>query len=280
MSTPFRNKMMKIIITAVTIYLILLLLVFIFQRKVIYYPYKLDNNFAFPNYVPALEEVFITCEDGLTINGLFAPGDKNKPVIMIFHGNAGDMTHRDFLLRGFNNELSHTVLIIDYHGYGKSEGAPTEKNLYLDGDAALKWLGEEKDIRPGEVVLFGKSLGSGVAVELATKNIFRGVILETPFASIASAARYLFPYNCFPISLLAIDKYDNLSKIKNIHAPLLLVHGTQDTIVNKKESEKLFKKAHMPKELYLVEGADHNDIQFIQPQKYWDKISEWIAGLK
>jgi len=279
MSTLFRKKVMEIIISAVTIYLILLVFVFVFQRKIIYQPYKLDKNFVFPNYVPALEEVFIPCEDGLTINGLFAPGDKSKPVIVIFHGNAGDMTHRDFLLRVFNNELSHTVLLIDYHGFGKSEGTPTEKNLYLDGNASLQWLREEKDIKPEEVVLFGKSLGSGVAVELAKKNIFKGIILETPFASIASAARYHFPYNCFPVNLLVVDKYDNLSKIKRIHAPLLLVHGTQDTIVNKKESEKLFKKSLRPKKLYLVEGADHNDIQFVQPQKYWNKISEWIAEL-
>jgi len=270
---------MHILIAVVTIYLFLLIVVTVFQRKIIYYPYTLDKNFVFPRYVPALEEVFIPCEDGCTINGLFVSGSKDKPAIVIFHGNAGNITHRDFLLRALNGERGYTVLLIDYHGYGKSEGTPTEKNLYLDGDASIQWLRKVKGIGPEQIVLFGQSLGSGVAVELATRYSFKGVILETPFASTASAARYHFPYNCFPVSVLVVDTFDNLSKIESINCPLLLVHGTKDTIVDKRESEKLFKKACMPKELYLVEEADHNDIQFIDPQKYWNKISEWITGL-
>jgi len=279
MTKSLRKTMMKIIISAITIYLVTLFIMTVFQRKIIYYPYKLDKNFKFPKYVPELEEVFITCEDGCTINGLFASGRVHKPVILIFHGNAGNITHRDFLLQGFH-KLGFAVLLIDYHGYGKSEGTPSEKNLYLDGDTSLQWLREEKNFMPEQIVLFGKSLGSGVGIELATKHSFKGLILETPFASTASVARYHFPYNCFPVRLLVIDKFDNISKIKNIHSPLLFIHGTRDNIVDKKESEKLYKKANLPKEMYLVEGADHNDIQYVEPQKYWYRIYDWIGGIE
>ncbi|MBW2552662.1 MAG: alpha/beta hydrolase [Deltaproteobacteria bacterium] len=269
---------MKIIISAITIYLVILFVLTVFQRKIIYYPYKLDKQFEFPMYVPQLEEVFITCEDGCTINGLFAPGREDRPAILIFHGNAGNITHRDFLLQGFN-KLGYPVLLIDYHGYGKSEGTPSERNLYLDGEASLKWLLEEKNIKPEQIVIFAKSLGSGVAVEVATKNPFKGLILETPFSSIASVARSHFPYNCFPVGLLIVDKFDNISKIKEIYCPLLFMHGTRDMIVDKKESERLFEKANIPKEMYLIEGADHNNVQLVEPQKYWDKVSDWLGGL-
>ena len=106
------------------------------------------------------------------------PAEDNKPTVLIFHGNAGNITHRDMILQEFNT-LGYPALLIDYHGYGKSEGKPSEKNLYRDGKASLEWL-RRKNRKPEEIVLFGKSLGSGVAVELATKHSFKGLILEKP----------------------------------------------------------------------------------------------------
>lgn len=270
---------MKTIISLAAVYLIFLIILTVFQRKFIYFPYKLDKEFEYPLYVSQLEEVFITCEDGNTINGLFAPGEDNTPVVLIFHGNAGNITHRDMILQGFNR-LGCSVLLIDYHGYGKSEGTPSEKNLYLDGKAALEWLRKEKSREPAEIVLFGKSLGSGVAVELATQNSFKGLIIESPFTSIVAVARSHFPYRFFPVGLLLIDRFDNAAKINRIDSPLLITHGTEDTIVDTKESEKLFKRANTPKELYLIDGADHNNIQYYNPQKYWATIAEWLEDLR
>jgi fermentation-respiration switch protein FrsA (DUF1100 family) len=270
---------MKALLTLATCYLIFLIILTLFQRKFIYFPYKLDKEFEYPSYVSEMEEVFITCENGNTINGLFVPGKDTFPTVVIFHGNAGNVTHRDIILQGFNR-LGYAVLLIDYQGYGKSEGTPSEKNLYLDGRASLEWLSKEKKVKPEEIVFFGKSLGSGVAVELATKNRFKGLILESPFTSIASVARSHFPYKFFPVNLLLIDKFDNAAKIHRVNSPLLITHGTEDTIVNKEEGEKLFKQANMPKKLYLIEGADHNNIQYYNPQKYWETIAEWLANLK
>lgn len=279
MVKPVRKKVMDIIIPAIVIYLVLLFILTVFQRKIIYYPYELDKDFKFPMYVTGLEEVFISCEDGVTINGLYAPGKENKPAFLIFHGNAGNITHRDIFLQGFN-KLGCSVLLVDYHGYGKSEGSPSEKNLYLDGEASLKWLSEKKQFKPAQIILFAKSLGSGVAIELATKNKFKGLILETPFSSIPSVARSHFPYNCFPVEYMTIDKFDNISKIGKIDCPIFFIHGTRDSIIDKRESEKLFAKANMPKKIYLVEGADHNNIQDVASPKYWDKISDWISRLE
>ena len=269
---------MKTIVYLALFYCVLLVMLTLFQRKIIYYPHKLDKDFEFPLYVPWLEEVFITCDDGCTINGLFAPGSADKPAVLIFHGNAGNITHRDFLLRGFNT-LGYPTLLIDYHGYGKSEGTPTEKNLYRDGEAALEWLSKEKNREPDEIVLFGKSLGSGVAIELASHYRFKGLILESAFTSIVAVARSHFPYNCFPVSLMLLDRFDNSTKIPEIDAPVLIRHGTEDTIIDKREGEKLFELANMPKKLYLIEGADHNDMHLHNPQNYWKSIAIWLEKL-
>lgn len=268
---------MKTIVALVLLYLLFLALLTLFQRKLIYIPYALERDFTFPRYVPGLEEAFMTCADGYTINGLFAPGSENKPTVLIFHGNAGNITHRDFLIRGFHS-LGYSVLIIDYHGYGKSEGAPSEENLYLDGEAARAWLGKEKNTAPGDTVLFGKSLGSGVAIELATRHTFKGLIVESGFTSLASVARSHFPYNCFPVSLMLRDRFDNSTKIAAIHVPLLITHGTEDSIVDRREGERLFELANRPKELYLVEGADHNTMQSSSPG-YWARVAAWLEDL-
>jgi len=269
---------MKILLSLIITYCVLLALLTVFQRKIIYYPHRLDRGFEFPLYVDRIEEVFITCDDGCIINGLFTPGSDEKPVILIFHGNAGNITHRDFLIRGFN-DLGHAVLIIDYHGYGKSEGTPSEENLYRDGTAALEWLIKEKNRKPEDIVLFGKSLGSAVAIELATRQAFKGVIVESGFTSMSSVARSHFPYNCFPVSLMLLDRFDNGAKIAALLAPLLIRHGTEDRIVDKREGERLFEQAKAPKELYLIEGADHNNMHLINPQDYWESLAAWMAGL-
>ena len=270
--------MMKTILYLALIYCVLLVMLTVFQRKIIYYPHRLDKDFEFPLYVPRLEEVFITCDDGCTINGLFAPGSENKPTVLILHGNAGNITHRDYLLRGFNT-FGYSALLIDYHGYGKSEGTPSEKNLYRDGTAALEWLSKEKNRKPDDIVLFGKSLGSGVAIELATHHSFKGLILESAFTSIVAVARSHFPYNCFPVSLMLMDTFDNSTKISEIHSPVFIRHGTEDTIIDKREGEKLFERANMPKELYLIEGADHNNMHAHNPRDYWTTIADWLEGL-
>ena len=171
-------------------------------------------------------------------------------------------------------------MLIDYHGFGKSEGTPSEKNLYLDGEASVQWLKKEKNLKSEQIIVFGTSLGGGVSVELATRYRLQGLILEAPFSSTVSIAGSLFPYKYFPVKLMVKDKFDNLSKIDKIHCPVLFIHGSQDTLISKKESEKLHAKAREPKELYLVEGADHNDVPFIDPQEYWQRIKEWIEGLE
>ena len=267
--------MTKMIFSLIIVYGCVALLLFLFQRSVIYYPHKLDKQFVFPPYAAGQEEVFISCDDGCVINGLFVPGMADKPTVLIFHGNAGNITHRDFLLREFNR-LGCAVLIIDYHGYGKSEGTPTEKNLYLDAEASLAWLAQHKKVTPDRVVLYGESLGCGVAVELATRHRFRGLVLVTAFRNLASVAGYHFPFNLFPVNLILRDRFDNQAKIARVHAPLLFLHGTADEIIEAKDSAALYELANPPRQRHLFEGADHNGLPFHDPGRYWAIIEEWL----
>jgi hypothetical protein len=270
--------MIKFLVSFFVLYGSVLLLLFLFQRSLIYYPYKLDKQFVFPPYLPGLEEVFITCDDGCVINGLFVPGGADKPTVLIFHGNAGNIAHRDFLLREFN-KLGCAVLLIDYHGYGKSEGTPTEKNLYLDAEASLAWLAAQKQVTPHRVVLYGESLGCSVAVELATRHRLRGLILVTAFRNLVSVAGYHFPFNLFPVRLILRDRFDNQAKIARVRAPLLFLHGTADEIINAKDSAALYELANSPRQRHLFEGADHNGLPFQDPVRYWAIIGEWLEQL-
>jgi hypothetical protein len=267
--------MIKLLAALLILYGSMLLLLFLFQRSVIYYPHKLDKQFRFPPYVPGLEEVFITCDDGCVINGLFVPGRTDKPTVLIFHGNAGNITHRDFLLREFSR-LGCAVLLIDYHGYGKSEGTPTEINLYGDARASLEWLATRKKVMPDRMVLYGESLGCGVAIELATRHRFRGLVLVTAFRNLASIAGYHFPFTLFPASLILKDRFDNQAKIARVHAPLLFLHGTADEIVDVHDSAALYELANPPKQRHLFAGADHNGLPFHDPGAYWSIIGEWL----
>lgn len=270
--------MMKLLISLVLLYGGVLMLLCLLQRSYIYYPYRIDRQRVFPPYAPGQEELFITCADGCTINGLFVPGKHTMPAVLIFHGNGGNITHRDFIIRAFSR-LGYPTLLIDYHGYGKSEGKPSEKNLYLDGEASLEWLMKQKHFRPDEVVLYGESLGGGVAVELATRYTCKGLILVSTFASLASIARSHFPFNCFPVNLMLLDRFDNLSKIAGVDAPLLFLHGTEDEIVDPEESVALFETATAQKKIRIFEGADHNGLPFHDPGTYWTVIADWLEAL-
>ena len=277
--SPFRKACMKIIVSAITIYCIIAFLLTILQRRIIYYPYKLDKRYEFPPFVPGMREVFIECADGKTINGLYSPGSDEKPVILMFHGNAGNIIHREFLIKGFHR-LGYSTLITDFHGYGKSEGSPSEHAFYLDGEAAVSWLDSEIGTKPENIVVFAKSIGSGVGCELAVRHQVKGLILETPFASTSAVASSHFPYNLLPTSLLILDKFANIKKINRVNTPLLFIHGTRDRIVPCKNSKRLFEKAEEPKELYLIEGAGHNNVQDKGGKEYWEKVDSWIRGLE
>ena len=152
------------------------------------------------------------------------------------------------------NKLDINILLISWRGFSGNKGKPTEKNLYYDAQQIINWL-KVQGLDNKDIVLYGESLGTGVATELASKNNFGGIILESPFTSMVDTAKIYYPY--LPVNLLLRDRYDSKSKIKNIKTPVLIMHGKMDNIVPQRMGLELFKKSNNPKFGYFPEDDDH-----------------------
>jgi len=223
------------------------------------------------------EEVTFSAEDGIRLHGWWVPGEPGRPVILFFHGNAGNISHRVenlWLLR----RLGLGVLIFDYRGYGRSEGRPDEPGLAQDARAALKWL-EERGVPRGELLYFGRSLGAAVALQLALEAPPAGLVLETPFTSIRDLGRLHYPLLHLGLGWLIRDRYDNLAKIGQLHVPLLVLQGDRDRIVPESMARRLYAAANPPKTFHLVVGADHNTTYEAGGDAYWQAWRDFLATL-
>lgn len=237
------------------IYLVCVVLLYFFQAQLIFHPGKLAANFAFESNGGG-REVFIRTDDGETINGLFFKGPKQQ-VILYFHGNAGDLSGWQFVAEDFFS-TGYSVLIIDYRGYGKSTGRISENGFYQDADAAWRYLTAEKKIPAADIIIYGRSIGTGVAVQLASENRCRGLVLEAPYTSLAALANEKLPM-FFP-SLILRFRFDNLSKINDVKCPVIFIHGTADELIPGSHSHKIAERFSGKKKLITIAGGAHNDL--------------------
>jgi uncharacterized protein len=203
-------------------------------------------------------DVTIEAEDGVNLHGWWVPGRSDDVTLLWFHGNAGNLGDRVGLLEQLHDELGIGIFAIDYRGYGRSEGKPSEAGLYADAQAALEGAQKQAGANSEEIVVFGQSLGAAVAVELASSHPVRGVVLEAAFTSIRDMARH--HYTFLPVWSLLRTSFDSESRIDRIDTPLLMIHGQSDGIVPLDMGRKLFGAAEEPKEFIEVEGAGHNDV--------------------
>ena len=245
-----------------------------FERKGIYYPIKgIDSTPA--DCGLKYEDVFFVTEDGLKLNGWFIPQERPRGTLLFCHGNAGNISHRLEIIKIFH-KIDLNVFIFDYRGYGRSQGAPSEKGLYEDAQAAYRSLLGREDINKEKIVIYGKSIGANVAIDLASKVKVAALISESGFSSAYDMGRRLFPY--LPVKWIITIKYDALTKIKDIHIPKLIIHSRDDEIVPFDLGEKLFKAAHEPKEFYEMRGG-HNEAIFMAKQEYSDKINSFLTRI-
>jgi fermentation-respiration switch protein FrsA (DUF1100 family) len=234
-------------------------------------------DFAPEAFGLSYKDVYFETKDGKKLHGWFFPGDREHPVLLHFHGNAGNISHRlDLIKRLVQKNLQ--VFIIDYRGFGKSEGRPSEKGVYLDGLAAYDHLVREEGIPPENIVLHGHSLGAAVALEVALKRRVRSVILESPFTSTKDMAKTMPLF--FIFSPLLPANYNNLEKVTRLSVPLLVIHGDQDGIVPFSMGERLFASAPEPKQFLLLEGAGHNDTYMVGGKQYLDALERFAAESK
>ncbi|MGI9591024.1 MAG: alpha/beta hydrolase [Myxococcota bacterium] len=218
------------------------------------------------------DEVFLTTEDGVRIHGYWLEAPGARRALLFFHGNAGNASHRlpnaDRLRR-----LGAHVLLLDYRGYGRSQGEPTEAGLYADARAGFAYLTGERGVPEGRVVLFGRSLGGAVAVDLAQGRPLGGLILESTFSSLADAGAYHYSRLLAP---MAGDAFDSAAKIGRTRSPLLFFHGDRDRIIPLPLGRALFDAAPDPKEFEIIAGAGHNDTLEIGGPAYFDRIAAFL----
>lgn len=246
--------------------------------SMLYYPTVLDQNAPVPERIKGASEVRFNSDDGNVIHGLYWPAPESQPTILLFHGNAGTVFHWAAIRDDFA-PLNSGLLIIDYPGYGKSTGSPTEASVYAAGKAALDWLKKEKGLSERDIIIFGISLGGGVASQIALKTNARALILESTFRSIPLVAEKHFPL--MPTdTILKSERFETYRKLPLIKIPVLFIHGTADKLVPAYESKANYELANEPKEIFLVEKAGHNDVSRTAGKAYGQTIKAWLEKTK
>jgi uncharacterized protein len=207
------------------------------------------------------EDVFFKASDGVKLHGWFFPAPQGSPraqlALLVFHGNAGNICHRAEFIQTWR-ELGANVFIFDYRGYGRSEGEPSEAGTYLDGEAAVDWL-VQRGFAPGRIVLLGKSLGGGVASEVALRRAVGGLILQNTFTSVSDVGSELFPF--LPVRLVGRIKYATIKKLPRINAPVLVMHSRGDTFIRFHHAEKNFAAANEPKMFWEIDGSHNGTLE-------------------
>ena len=233
-------------------YIVLIIFIYFYQRNLLYHPS--ENNYQNDKIQFNYDEIFIKVNDEIQLKSWIIKKDfKKLKTLVIFHGNAGHLSNRIYKLNELY-KLDINVLLISWRGFSGNKGSPTENNLYTDAKASIRWLNEQ-GVNNNQIILYGESLGTGVAVEVGKENNFNSIILESPFTSIENSAKIYYPY--LPVRLLLKDRYDSINKIKMINTPILIMHGKKDDIVPFSMGKELFEKANSPKYSYFTADDDH-----------------------
>lgn len=223
--------------------------------------------------IEGVEEITITTADGLSLRAWYkAPKNDKHPTILRFHGNGSNVMWSMNSMQSYVSQ-GYGVLAVEYRGYSGNPGRASEQGFYNDARAYIEWL-IKNGTPESSIILYGESLGSGPAVQMAVEYpAIDTLVLQCAFSSMTEAAAFHYPY--FPVALLLKDRYNNLSKIGKIKSPLILVHGTKDSIIPYRLAQKLFDAAPQPKTMITIEGGNHNDLaDFKIDQKIMSSLSE------
>jgi len=239
-----------------------------------YYPIKYPSGFWELQGKLGAEDVWLLTADGVRLHAWWIMAPQASLVTLYLHGNAGNLTHRFLPIREITAAGS-SVLMLEYRGYGKSEGSPSEHGLYADADAAYLYL-RNHGYSARHIILQGESLGTAVAVDLASRKECAGVVLEAAFTSGGDAANTVLPI----IGPLVFRGFDSKSKIANIRAPLLFFHGNHDEIIPLKLGRSLFETTPEPKWFIEIPGAGHNDLVETAGATYRERLHEFYGHLQ
>jgi abhydrolase domain-containing protein 17 len=264
-----KKQLKKLLIGDLTWKRMLQSLIFIYAFVAIYIYFRADSMIFLPqpsSYQDNEDILKIKTEDNKNISAIYLANSQAKYTILYAHGNAEDLGYIQPRLKKIR-DLGFSVFGYDYRGYGTSEGTPTEKAAYQDIDSVYNYLTQKLNISPQEIIVFGRSVGGGSAIDLAARKPVAGLIVEGSFTSIFRVV--------VPVPLLPFDKFTNLDKIKKVKCPVLIMHGTIDKVIPFSHGEKLFAAVSSPKLSLWVEAAGHNDLFFVAGEKYWQMLKKF-----
>lgn len=222
------------------------------------------------------EEIYPVTEDGVKLHGWYLGADPSHETVLMFHGNAGNISHRLFKTAPLVRE-GISFLLIDYRGFGRSEGGIKRgDDLFADARAALEWLKEKKGISSDHIFLFGESIGSAPTLQLARENKVKGIILEAPFTTLKELGKKHYPF--LPDFLVGKFAFDNIENIRHLNSPLLVIHGKADDICPHDMGKRLYEEAAGEKEFYSVPNAGHNDMAEVAGREYFERILNFVIN--
>ena len=238
-------------------------MVFIPMRELVLTPDQLDMTG---------EDIYVEVTPEEKVNAWYFPCNPGRKTILFCHGNAGNISHRLETVQYLKN-FEVNILLFDYRGYGRSDGCPTEAGVYADARAVFDWLVNEKKIAPLDIILFGRSLGGAVAIDLASQVDCGGVVVESSFTSAAELGQKLFPY--FPVKFLLRFKFDSLAKIAELSCPVLVTHSPDDEMIPIEMGRRLYEAAREPKHFIELEGT-HNERDYLENRAYFEGLRAFI----
>lgn len=264
----------QILVFAAVLYGALLLLLFLRQDGLVYYPELPGREYEATPAQAGLpyEAVTLTASDGIRLAAWRLPAENARGVLLYLHGNAGNISHRIEPMRLFR-DMGLAVFIFDYRGYGQSEGKPSEEGTYRDAEAAWQYLVQQRGIDPRRIVMFGESLGAAVAAELAARHPPAALVLASGFTSVPDLAADLYPW--FPVRWLARHRYDTRSYLRNVRAPVLVMHSREDEIIPYSHGRALYEAANEPRQFLELRGG-HNDLFFANPEAFVREAGNFV----
>lgn len=267
------NKLLFVAGILSCVYVAIVILVYLLQSRLIYFPSRSID--VTPQQVNlSYEDVWLQTQDGDRIHGWYVPKNKARLTVLMLHGNGGNISHRLQTLTMLNT-IGVNTLIIDYRGYGHSEGKPSEQATYLDAMAAWEYL-TQKQTRPDSIVIFGRSLGGAIAVWLANEVRPRGLILESTFTSIVDMAQHHYPF--LPVRYISTFSYDSMAIADNIPGPTFVLHSRADEIVPFDLGMKLYKALSGKKYFLEIQGG-HNEGVYLSGNTYVNGLKKFFDSL-
>ncbi|MGH7221937.1 MAG: alpha/beta hydrolase [Gemmataceae bacterium] len=255
----WKHRLSRLIIYLATTYIAILVVLLLLEDQFLYGPRHVE--LGKPPAGVAVENVEMTSRRGERIHAWWSKGKDWRPeqgAVLFCHGNGGNLSHRGRVLSPWIEEIGVAVLIFDYPGYGRSSGVPSEDGCYAAGEAAYDWLRESAQVPAERILLYGGSLGGGIATDLASRRPHRALVLVAAFTSFPDMAQTRFPW--LPGRWLVHNHFDNLSKIAESHGPVFIAHAPRDGLIPFAQGERLFAAAPEPKRFFPMPNYHHVDV--------------------